>query len=207
MSDWYYYNENNAKVGPISTNEIRAFAKSGRITPETIIENVNGRSVVARQVKGLVFPRTAIASSDDDNPFTLSIPVTVANPSVNIPSTEFKTIPAKESGNFFDSCRRIFTLILLIAHIPITSRIWSWQSLTGLILLLVFVGTTTIFLCSTLLSASVSRNYKRLTCIVIALVVFGVVEPVACEITGLYTLDWRFLLSDFLNLQNDLFWM
>jgi len=58
MANWYYYNKNGEKVGPISTTTLKSLALQGVITRETNIENNNGRSLIAGKVTGLEFPKT-----------------------------------------------------------------------------------------------------------------------------------------------------
>ncbi len=58
MSNWYYYNANDEKVGPVSATALKDLARQGFITRETKIENTNGRTAVAGQVNGLTFAET-----------------------------------------------------------------------------------------------------------------------------------------------------
>ena len=53
---WFYYDTTGDKIGPIAGRELRKLAKQGIITPETLVENVEGKSGVARKVKSLQFP-------------------------------------------------------------------------------------------------------------------------------------------------------
>lgn len=53
--NWFYYDENGEKQGPVSGTIIKALAKSGLITRHTKIENENGRVALAKQVRGIVF--------------------------------------------------------------------------------------------------------------------------------------------------------
>lgn len=55
MSNWYYFNEKDEKVGPVSSTVLKELARQGLITKETKIVNNNGRSAVAGQVNGLTF--------------------------------------------------------------------------------------------------------------------------------------------------------
>jgi hypothetical protein len=59
MADWYYYNESGEKVGPIRGRELKRLAQQGTVTPETRIEDENGRIALARNVTGLTFPEVA----------------------------------------------------------------------------------------------------------------------------------------------------
>ena len=58
MANWFYYNKNGEKIGPISVSALKELTRQGLITRETIIENQNGRSSAAGKVNGLTFPET-----------------------------------------------------------------------------------------------------------------------------------------------------
>ena len=88
--DWFYYNETGQKIGPINVPTLRELVKCGIIKQDTIIENSNGRSSKAGDVKGLKFPKPATPASptiqQDALPNTPSgSPKRVAVP---LPSTE-----------------------------------------------------------------------------------------------------------------------
>ena len=59
MSNWYYYNKNGEKIGPISVSALKELTQQGLITRETVIENQGGRSSTAGQINGLTFPDAA----------------------------------------------------------------------------------------------------------------------------------------------------
>ncbi len=59
MSGWYFYNKKDEKVGPVPVTTIKLLAQQGIISRETVVENKNGRSLPAGQVKGL-FPEPTI---------------------------------------------------------------------------------------------------------------------------------------------------
>lgn len=59
MSNWYYYNMNGEKIGPITVAALKSLAAQGMIAPETVIENSNGRSTRAGKVNGLAFPNAS----------------------------------------------------------------------------------------------------------------------------------------------------
>ena len=95
MANWFYYTASGEKVGPITPAALKALAMQGVVTPETVIENGNGRSTVAAKVNGLTFPETATAIAP--NPFSLApSPPVSDNPFVNSPSP-FKPSPTGQS--------------------------------------------------------------------------------------------------------------
>lgn len=53
MSNWYYYNKNGDKVGPITPAALKALAQQGLITVDTMIENGQGRTARAGEINGL----------------------------------------------------------------------------------------------------------------------------------------------------------
>ena len=55
MAHWYY-TKNGEKIGPITTAALKAVAAQGVITRETILVNHTGRTIVAGDVNGLIFP-------------------------------------------------------------------------------------------------------------------------------------------------------
>jgi len=56
---WHYYDSDGQKQGPISGGRLKRLAKTGRITPETMIETENGKVVPAVKIQGLTFSETA----------------------------------------------------------------------------------------------------------------------------------------------------
>ena len=54
MVNWSYYNESGDKIN-VSGKELKALAERGAITPETKIENPDGKTAPAKRVKGLLF--------------------------------------------------------------------------------------------------------------------------------------------------------
>lgn len=58
MANWYYYSKTGEKVGPVSATSLKELARQGLITPETKVENQNGRTAVAGQINGLTFAET-----------------------------------------------------------------------------------------------------------------------------------------------------
>ena len=56
MANWYYYTADREKIGPIRGKELKQLALQGTITPETFVEDENGRTALAKNVTGLTFP-------------------------------------------------------------------------------------------------------------------------------------------------------
>jgi len=56
---WHYYDANGEKIGPVRGSELKQLALKGTITPETVVEDENGRRARASDVKGLTFSETA----------------------------------------------------------------------------------------------------------------------------------------------------
>jgi len=54
MANWFYYNEKGEKIG-VTGGQLKGLAKNGRITPETVIETEEGKSVPAGKIQGLTF--------------------------------------------------------------------------------------------------------------------------------------------------------
>jgi len=77
MALWYYYDNDGQKKGPYSGGQLRWFARQGTITPESIIENDEGKTVSAKEVNGLTFSeviRPETRPPVEANPFTAAIP-------------------------------------------------------------------------------------------------------------------------------------
>ncbi|MDR3111001.1 MAG: GYF domain-containing protein [Planctomycetaceae bacterium] len=55
MTNWYYYNTNDEKVGPITQRELRDLSAKGVVTRQTLLETEDGRKSPAEQVRGLIF--------------------------------------------------------------------------------------------------------------------------------------------------------
>jgi len=51
-NNWSYYNEQGDKIS-VTSKELKALAKSGKITPGTMIESPDGKAAPAKKVKGL----------------------------------------------------------------------------------------------------------------------------------------------------------
>jgi len=56
MSTWFYYDSDGRKHGPVTSSQLKELAQTGEITLGTMVKTEDGRSAVARKVKGLTFP-------------------------------------------------------------------------------------------------------------------------------------------------------
>ncbi|GHT20807.1 hypothetical protein FACS189419_00630 [Planctomycetales bacterium] len=86
MANWYYFNKSGDKVGPIRGRELKQLALDGTVTPDTLIENEEGKQGKAGKVNGLTFPepptpKSTIVPPAEPNPFTGAMPA-VDNPFV-----------------------------------------------------------------------------------------------------------------------------
>ena len=62
---WYYYNDNNERTGPIRSRELKDLAQQGIITPETKVEDSEGRTALAKKVTGLKFAESPQSKVED----------------------------------------------------------------------------------------------------------------------------------------------
>ncbi|MDR0522739.1 MAG: GYF domain-containing protein [Planctomycetaceae bacterium] len=60
MANWFYYDNNGQKLGPINNALLKALAAKGVILPETIVETETGRRGRAEKVNGLTFVATQL---------------------------------------------------------------------------------------------------------------------------------------------------
>jgi len=103
MSNWYYYNEKGEKIAATG-GQLKGLAKAGLITPETIIENEEGKSAPAGKVKGLTFSaqadtasKSTIIPSDSNEVYGLAAPPSPANPfTASMPETIDTPVAAPE---------------------------------------------------------------------------------------------------------------
>lgn len=97
MANWFYFNPSGEKIGPITSTALKNLAKQGLITPETVIENGNGRSSIAGNVNGLTFPESPPTPLTEPSSLSLSpSPPTGDNP-FSSSSNPFQSSPAGQS--------------------------------------------------------------------------------------------------------------
>jgi len=85
MSIWYYYNENGEKI-QVTGGQLKGLAKTGMITPETIVETEEGKKARAGKVKGLTFVDVAppeTAPSPHPQPAPSAVNVDAFNDALN----------------------------------------------------------------------------------------------------------------------------
>jgi prepilin-type processing-associated H-X9-DG protein len=60
MANWYFYNNQGQKFGPIDDAQLQALAANGTITSNTLIETEQGNQAKAEKIKGLIFAASAV---------------------------------------------------------------------------------------------------------------------------------------------------
>ena len=68
MTNWFYFNASGEKVGPITSGQLYGLVQQGTVTPEMWVENSEGHTVAARNVKGLKFPEIVRSKSTPPAP-------------------------------------------------------------------------------------------------------------------------------------------
>ncbi|GHT14262.1 hypothetical protein FACS1894170_11120 [Planctomycetales bacterium] len=53
MANWFYYDKNRQKKGPITPQQLQQLVRQGMITPDTFVETEQGKTAKAGQIKGL----------------------------------------------------------------------------------------------------------------------------------------------------------
>ena len=68
MPNFFYFDQSNQKLGPVTEEQLRELAAQGTITPQTPMETDTGHKGVAGQIPGLTF------GTAPPNPFAQSVP-------------------------------------------------------------------------------------------------------------------------------------
>jgi len=97
MSTWYYYNEQGEKI-ETTGGRLKGLAKAGMITPETIVENEEGKKARAGKVRGLTF---AISVPSETTPPLESESYGLAQPPKPSVATNPFTAPKPQSTSPF----------------------------------------------------------------------------------------------------------
>ena len=159
---WWYYDSNGQKRGPVSGGELKGLSKTGRITPETIVENEKGKSAPAGKVRGLTFATSESAQPvekeiyglatppPEPSPFTASVPRAMSS-SVVIPSEAANpfTAPAPVVAKPLDNP---FTAFMPTASqaIPQDVPVSDWAIRAGYAAVLSLIIACVVMLCGLL---------------------------------------------------------
>ena len=140
MATWYYYNENGEKIGPVRGRDVKQLVCQGTITPQTILEDDTGRTIVAEKA-GLVFieasPFTVpspfvITPTVSDNPFVISPPVSQMIPQEAPASAD------EESKGSWGSC--LVAIVGIVVILAVGGTILSDIFYPGFIKQIVSIG-------------------------------------------------------------------
>ncbi len=110
MANWYYYNKNSEKIGPIRGRELKQLAAQGIITPGTVIENEEGTLLPAGKSGELTFPETVYGMATPPprpavpNPFTAPSPE--EDDSFIVPPEEDDSFAPRDDDSFIVTPRR-----------------------------------------------------------------------------------------------------
>lgn len=142
MANWWYYNRQGEKVGPISVSALKSLAQQGLISRDTLLENANKRAVVAGEVNGLSF------SEPVTSPMASALP-SIAPPTV--PNSSASVSPVE--ANPFATSRQVesnpFT-----AAMPGTNRGISLASLASIAFVSIVLGV----ICTGIQISSIIRD-------------------------------------------------
>jgi hypothetical protein len=97
MANWYYYDNNGTKQGPITDQSLKTLAEQGVITPETILETESGQCGKAGQIRGLFLQQTIIPPTNTGQ----QIPVPVQ-------TTGTEYLVSDYIGSFFGKIASVF---------------------------------------------------------------------------------------------------
>jgi len=100
MSTWYYYDKDGQKKGPVTGGQLKGLAKTGRITPETVVETEKGKTSSAQTVKGLTFIEAAQPETAPTEPNPFAAPPPVSDNPFSAALTD-STLPSPASDNPF----------------------------------------------------------------------------------------------------------
>ena len=143
--NWYYYDKNGAKVGPISTAVLKQLAQQGLITQETRIENQAGRSATAGQVGGLEFPPPPTAPVAPSVPVappqqipTFSSPPPVAPVNLSSVSRAY-TMNYERNRQYFKPSIGCATILMILGGV--IAMIFGFANLISGLILVIMVFT------------------------------------------------------------------
>lgn len=67
MTNWYYYDANGVKQGPIDGNKLKTLAEQGVVNSDTLIETEGGKTATADKINGLAFKPAAFKPAKESN--------------------------------------------------------------------------------------------------------------------------------------------
>lgn len=137
MSNWYYYDSEGQKQGPCSGGQLRQLLRQGSIEPETVLENVEGKVLLAKNVKGLNFSKSETTEinpftapmPEEANPFTAPMPGRQTSPSpepVSVPPSVSRVSRTKAKGLL----RIVLGSVVLISLVLLGGLI-AWKAMGG----------------------------------------------------------------------------
>ena len=101
MANWYYYNTIGDKI-EVTGKELKELARTGQITPGTMVETEDGKTAPAKRVKGLIFGTLTSLDKLDQNDNVLNDAVSIdLLEKTDIPSSsqmQSAVIPNEESN-------------------------------------------------------------------------------------------------------------
>jgi len=107
MANWHYYDDDGNRI-TVTGKELKELAKEGLITPDTIVENEEGKTARAGRVKGLVFAEMlSIEEEDIETPVTNEKycvalqPTLLGLPSIPSEANNYFTDPASTEPTTF----------------------------------------------------------------------------------------------------------
>ena len=133
--DWFYYNENGQRIGPISAAVLKELVKAGVIKHETVIENANGRSSRAGDVKGLDFPAQTKPTCVD-----VPMPTQPQSSVASVPKSLGETIEFEARPDWFRGfiLHHISCVLLAVTFVIATIAVFPPSQAIGVKVQLVF---------------------------------------------------------------------
>lgn len=126
MTNWFFYTPTGEKVGPISASALKELVQQGRIKPETKIENEEGKSAAAKNVRGLVFPETAIPPvRPDDSP----VQAASASPGADVNEADASGWTRLHKAAKENDAATIDSLVAAGASAEVRTKVGSWTPL------------------------------------------------------------------------------
>jgi len=125
MAQWHFWDENGYKIGPVRGRDLKRFAQEGMITPETRVEDENGRTALAKNVTGLSFHSSVLPESS-----TVVIPPSAVKPFVAPVQAIPQSVPVPVVEESEKSSRLITVIgIIAVAVIGVIGWRQLWQHL------------------------------------------------------------------------------